>query len=170
MAIQARYLVKEEALSKLKEAAEKALNGQLTFHWPLEYPEVFADFSGFRAIVGNPPFIGGTLISGRLGKNYHQFVTSAYTGGTRSGGRADLCCYFFLRAFSLITAPSSYLSLLATNTIAQGDSREVALDNLIANGAVLIRARREPEMARTGIPRNHGTLVVPRSVGRRTKY
>ena len=141
MAIQAGYLVKEEALSKLKEAAEKALNGQLTFHWPLEYPEVFADFSGFRAIVGNPPFIGGTLISGRLGKNYHQFVTSAYTGGTRSGGRADLCCYFFLRAFSII-APSSYLSLLATNTIAQGDSREVALDNLIANGAIIIRARR----------------------------
>ena len=31
------------------------------FHWPLVFPEIFADTTnpGFDAIIGNPPFLGG---------------------------------------------------------------------------------------------------------------
>ena len=39
------------------------------FHWPLEFPEIFADTTnpGFDAIIGNPPFLGGQKISGTYG-------------------------------------------------------------------------------------------------------
>ena len=38
-------------------------------HWPLAFPEVFLapGRSGFDAIVGNPPFLGGQRITGALG-------------------------------------------------------------------------------------------------------
>lgn len=38
------------------------------FHWPLEFPEVFAhERGGFDGIVGNPPFLGGQRITGVTG-------------------------------------------------------------------------------------------------------
>ena len=47
--------------------------------------------------------------------------------------------FFFLRAFSLLTREGN-LGLIATNTIAQGDTREVGLDQLTNNGCVIPRA------------------------------
>jgi hypothetical protein len=37
------------------------------FHWPLDFPEIFADTTspGFDAIIGNPPFRGGRRYLGR---------------------------------------------------------------------------------------------------------
>jgi hypothetical protein len=47
------------------------------FHWEIEFPEVFSRKNGgFDAIVGNPPFLGGTLISGRLSRNYLAYLKS----------------------------------------------------------------------------------------------
>ena len=37
------------------------------FHWPLEFPEVIVKRNGFDAFVGNPPFMGGSRITGGLG-------------------------------------------------------------------------------------------------------
>lgn len=48
-------------------------------------------------------------------------------------GNADLVAYFFLRAMSLVTQQGN-LGLIATNTIAQGDTREVGLDRMVADG------------------------------------
>ena len=45
----------------------------------------------------------------------------------------------FLRVFDLLRQPGG-LGLLATNTIAQGDTREVGLDQLAARGATIARA------------------------------
>ena len=59
--------------------------------------------------------------------------------GTGRGGRADLVAFFFLRAFSLLT-PQGNLGLIATNTIAQGDTREVGLDQMVADGFTITRA------------------------------
>ncbi len=40
------------------------------FHWEIEFPEVFdKENPGFDAMVGNPPFLGGTMISAALGEN-----------------------------------------------------------------------------------------------------
>jgi len=112
-----------------------------TFHWALEFPEVFligsAEKAGFDALVGNPPFQGGGKISDTLGMNYRDFLVERIADGKR--GSADLCTYFFLRAQQLLSSQGGF-GLIATNTIAQGDTREVGLDQLIANNCVIYRA------------------------------
>jgi len=57
MAIQAGHYVKNGTLDAFRALAQKVLDGQQTFHWPLEFPEVFVDGAGFDALVCNPPFI-----------------------------------------------------------------------------------------------------------------
>lgn len=41
-------------LPTFRREAQKALNGQVTFHWPLEFPEVLVERGGFDAFVCNP--------------------------------------------------------------------------------------------------------------------
>jgi hypothetical protein len=120
------------------------------FHWELEFPEVFAlsslkaastkeekDRCGFDAIVGNPPFMGGKKITGNLSKGYRKYLVGEIANNQR--GNADICAYFFLRGQQLLNGKGN-LALLATNTIAQGDTREVGLDQMVANGCTIYRA------------------------------
>jgi hypothetical protein len=58
-------------------------------------------------------------------------------GGAK--GSADLCAYFFLRASTLLRDAAGF-GFLATNTIAQGDTREVGLDRIVERGCTIIRA------------------------------
>lgn len=108
-------------------------------HWPLAFPEVFltADRTGFDAVVGNPPFLGGKRISGALGTAYRELLVAGIGSGVK--GHADLIAYFFLRAVGLLGSPGVF-GLLATNTIAQGDTREVGLEQLVQRGASITRA------------------------------
>lgn len=108
------------------------------FHWPLEFPEVFAeDREGFDAILGNPPFMGGQKITGALGTAYRDYLVRYLANGQR--GSADLCAYFFLHAGQLLRK-GGMLGMLATNTLAQGDTREVGLDQLVKQGFSIPRA------------------------------
>ena len=107
------------------------------FHWALEFPEVFLERGGFDAFVGNPPFMGGKKITGNLGTDYREYLVEHLARGKK--GHADLCAYFFLRAEGLLRE-GGQCGFVATNTIAQGDTREVGLDQLTANGCVLPRA------------------------------
>jgi hypothetical protein len=104
------------------------------FHWELEFPEVFLEGAGFNAIVGNPPFMGGTIISTVLGSSFREYI-SQWVAKTNSGGRGDLCSYFFLKSFELL-AQNGYFGLVATNTISQGDTREIGLDQIIKIGFI----------------------------------
>lgn len=105
------------------------------FHWPLEFPEVFTqERSGFDAIVGNPPFLGGKRISGITGTAFRDWLVSHIAEGRR--GSADLVAYFFLRAWSLIRNEGGF-GLLAVNTIAEGDTRQVGLEVMVKAGAVI---------------------------------
>ena len=106
------------------------------FHWALEFREVSAA-GGFDAIVGNPPFQGGKKISGALGGGYRDYLVDWLADGVR--GNADLVAYFYLRASTLLR-PDGGFGLLATNTIAQGDTREVGLDQLSEDGWSFHRA------------------------------
>ncbi|MGI8429698.1 MAG: Eco57I restriction-modification methylase domain-containing protein [Solirubrobacteraceae bacterium] len=106
------------------------------FHWALEFPEVHAQ-GGFDAIVGNPPFQGGKKISLAVGGHYRDYLITWLAYGTR--GNADLVAYFYLRASQLLN-PSGGFGLIATNTIAQGDTREVGLDQLTGGGWSVHRA------------------------------
>lgn len=107
------------------------------FHWILEFPEVFLQRGGFDAFVENPPFLGGQKITGILGIEYRDYLIDHLAHGKR--GSADLCAYFFLRAECLLRE-GGQCGLMATNTIAQGDTREVGLDQITANGCCLFRA------------------------------
>ncbi|MBK8752316.1 MAG: N-6 DNA methylase [Candidatus Competibacteraceae bacterium] len=108
------------------------------FHWELEFPEVFGRANpGFDALVGNPPFVGGKRITGSLGTEYRDYLVERIANGKK--GNADLCAYFFLRAGQLVR-DGGMMALLATNTLAQGDTREVGLDQLTAQGFSIPRA------------------------------
>lgn len=105
-------------------------------HWPLEIPEVMEN-GGFDAIIGNPPFLGGQKLTGTMGKNVREWYISTLADGSR--GSADLCAYFYLKSYSLMRK-GAMLGLLATNTIAQGDTREVGLDSMTDNGFTIVRS------------------------------
>ena len=109
------------------------------FHWEIEFPEVFERTNpGFDAIVGNPPFMGGTWISGTLGSQYLDWLKSRYSGG---GSRADLVAYFFRIAFERCRVGGGF-GLIATNTISQGDTRFTGLETICTLGGVIHSARR----------------------------
>ena len=74
MAIQAGHYVTHGTIEEFRAVAKKAMNGQPTFHWPLEFPEVMLDRGGFDAFVCNPPFMGGQKITGNLGDAYREFL------------------------------------------------------------------------------------------------
>jgi hypothetical protein len=116
--------------------AQKILSGRRPFHWPVEFPEVFLNSSGFDAILGNPPFMGGQKITGFLGVEYREYLVRYIAQDRR--GSADLSAYFFLRARCLLKTGGTF-GLLATNTIAQGDTREVGLEQ-VTHSCTLIRA------------------------------
>lgn len=137
MAIQVTTHFHDSDADTFRRAADTALEGRPTFHWPLEFPEVVADRGGFDALVCNPPFMGGQKITGNLGTDYREYLVQRLAGERR--GSADLCAYFFLRAGSLLRNDGQF-GFLATNTIAQGDTREVGLDQLTANGCNIPRA------------------------------
>ena len=108
------------------------------FHWPLEFPEVFArERGGFDGIVGNPPFLGGKRITGVVGTAFRDWLVAHIAGGRR--GSADLVAYFFLRAWSLLREGGDF-GLLAVNTIAEGDTRQVGLEAMVGSGAVIYAA------------------------------
>ena len=126
------------------------LNSLNPFHWELEFPEVFLTARnepesnlnrkskivtrqstiGFNALVGNPPFMGGKKITGALGTPYRDYLVQYLANNVK--GNADFCAYFFLRGQQLISEKGGF-GLVATNTIAQGDTREVGLDQMVQN-------------------------------------
>jgi hypothetical protein len=118
------------------------------FHWPLVFPEVFTT-GGFDAIIGNPPFLGGKKISGALGSAYREHLVEFVGRSVR--GNADLIAYFVLRAHDLLHRLGQ-CGLVATNTLAQGDTREVGLDQLVACGIELRQAvKSAPWPARSAV-------------------
>jgi hypothetical protein len=119
-------------------------------HWPLEFAEVFdTDAGGFHAIVGNPPFLGGQKLTGTLGNAYREYLVEWLGRGAR--GSADLVAYFVLRAHDLLRRDGQ-TGLIATNTLAQGDTRQVGLDQIVARGAEIRRAiKSEPWPSRSAV-------------------
>ncbi len=113
--------------------------GVATFHWEVEFPEVFGrENKGFDAFVGNPPFSGKNGI-GAIHENYLEWLKTLHE---ESHGNADLAAHFFRRTFSLVRNRGT-LGLIATNTIAQGDTRSTGLRWIVAHeGAIYSATRR----------------------------
>ena len=76
------------------------------------------------AIVGNPPFLGGSKLLAALGGDYVTRLRSLYQG--RVPGGADLVTYWFEKARAQIAAGRvRYVGLVATNSIRGGANRKV---------------------------------------------
>ncbi|MCB9643725.1 MAG: N-6 DNA methylase [Myxococcales bacterium] len=110
----------------------------LPFHWEIEFPEVFLGKKvGFDAMVGNPPFLGGRRTTTVLGERYRDWLALV----PESSSNGDLCSFFFRRAFELIRHNGCF-GLIATNTIAQGDTRTTGLRWICVNGGTIYEAQR----------------------------
>lgn len=109
------------------------------FHWEIEFPEVFgAGRGGFDAIVGNPPFLGGKRISTEHGDGYRDWLAAVHEPASSN---TDLVAHFFRRAFTLLR-PGGCFGLIASNTIAQGDTREGGLRWICTHGGTIYAAER----------------------------
>ncbi len=109
------------------------------FNWEIEFPEVFdRDNGGFDAIVGNPPFMGGKKVSGSFGDEYREWLAESYA---ETISNADIVAHFFRRAFDLLRQNGTF-GLIATNTIAQGDTRSTGLRFICNNGGTIYHAQK----------------------------
>jgi hypothetical protein len=124
------------------------------FHWPLEFPEVFArDSPGFDALIGNPPFLGNRLWKGALGEKL-QWQCQMVLG--TSPGKIDLCVVFHRRAVDLLRSNGCY-GMLATSNIAEGSAIEVGLGVIADKGSIYF--------ARKGMPWPGSAAVVVAIIG-----
>ena len=123
------------------------------FHWEIEFPEVFereapggkdegtpgaGGSPGFDAVVGNPPFAGKNTVAAANATGYPDWLKTLHE---ESHGNADLVAHFFRRAFSLVRDGGTF-GLIATNTIAQGDTRSTGLRWICSHGGDVYHARR----------------------------
>jgi len=135
------WLASREGIDELRGLAEDLREGQPPlppFHWQIEFPEVFlGENPGFDAIVGNPPFLGGRRTTTVLGECYRDYLATL----PETSSNADLCSYFFRRAFALLREKGAF-GLIATNTIGQGDTRSTGLRWICSNGGTIYEATR----------------------------
>ena len=113
----------QKSKSSKSQSSKQRLLSEVEVSQSVPHPQ-----KGFDALVGNPPFMGGQKITGSLGTEYRDFIVKWIANNKK--GSADFCAYFFLKAKNLLNENGSF-GLIATNTIAQGDTREVGLDQLI---------------------------------------
>jgi len=129
----------QDSIQEIRDRLAAGDKGITPFHWDLEFPEVFGDGrDGFDTFVGNPPFAGNnTFIQG-----YPEGILDWFKQlHPESGGQCDLVAHFFRRCFDLLR-PGGSLGLIATNTIAQGDTRSSGLRWICLSGGTIYSARK----------------------------
>jgi len=130
----------DEAVQQLLNRLKEGERGIIPFHWQLEFPEVFSrDQPGFDVFVGNPPFAGHITMATSSHKEYTVYLKEIHA---ESQGKCDLVAHFFRRCFALLRLGGS-LGLIATNTIAQGDTRCSGLRWICTYGGGTIYAARK---------------------------
>ncbi len=111
----------------------------IPFHWEIEFPEVFErENPGFDVFVGNPPFAGKNTTLASNVKGYLDWLKQI---NTESHGNSDLVAHFFRRAFDHIREGGTF-GLIATNTIAQGDTRSTGLRWICKHNGVIYSAQK----------------------------
>jgi|APLak6261679142_1056127.scaffolds.fasta_scaffold00003_172 hypothetical protein len=118
---------------------EHATIPTLPFHWDLEFPEVFGrGRDGFDSFIGNPPYMGGMLISGSFSTEYLEWLNCAFVDG---GDRADLVAYFLRRTFDLLEEHGTF-GLITTAAASKGDTWSAGLRVIARSGGRVFRAHR----------------------------
>ncbi|MBD2457057.1 N-6 DNA methylase [Nostoc sp. FACHB-87] len=125
----------EEIASKLRSGDK----GIIPFNWDIEFPEVFdRENPGFDAVVGNPPFAGKNTTINAHAPGYQDWLKEVYP---ESHGNSDLVAFFFRRAFEILREGGTF-GLIATNTIAQGDTRTTGLRWICQNKGTIYNAQK----------------------------
>lgn len=119
--------------SELASSAPQNVRGRQPFHWPVEFPEVFA-CGGFTGVVGNPPYRHGSRISTDSGTDYLRYLIS-HNAGLK--GTSDLVVYFVRRSLVLLKRSATF-GLVVTKSIAEGDNKRSGLGWLLANSGLTI--------------------------------
>jgi len=128
-------------------AAEKKF-----FHWFIQFPEVFRN-GGFDCVLGNPPYLGGRKLSGYFGIEYLNYLFAYYY---KSKGQTDLIAYFYRRIFNILRI-NGFQSLISTETICKGDTRESSLEVILSEGGLInfaIKSLRWPGKAAVQVSLN----------------
>ncbi len=94
------------------------------------------------AIIGNPPFLGGSKKSGELGKAYFDALNKVYDKAVPGG--ADLVCYWFDKARKqIMSGDATATGLVSTNSIRGGSNRKV-LDAIVSDMVIFDAWADEP--------------------------
>jgi hypothetical protein len=129
----------EVKLKTISDRLRSAKESIIPFNWEIEFPEVFdRENSGFDAIVGNPPFAGKNTTINSNTEGYLDWLKEIHP---ESHGNSDLVAHFFRRAFTILRKGGCF-GLIATNTIAQGDTRSTGLRYICQNGGTIYNAQK----------------------------
>jgi hypothetical protein len=133
------------AREELEPLAVEARENLSPFHWWIEFPEVFFEerpdplqggakngVAMMDAFVGNPPFAGKNSLSDSAGPIYLQWLQEIHHD---SHGNADLSAHFFRRA-DVLLGKHGTIGFVATNNIAQGDTRATGLQALVQSHVI----------------------------------
>ncbi len=95
-----------------------------------------------HVIVGNPPFLGGSVMRGELGGNYVETLRKTYEG--RVPGGADLVCYWFEKARAQIKDNQLQAAgFVSTQSIRKGSNRTV-LERIADSSRIFLAWSDEP--------------------------
>ncbi|WP_437993902.1 type IIL restriction-modification enzyme MmeI [Sorangium sp. So ce145] len=145
------------------------------FHWWIEFPEVFFEerpdpldrgrtngAASMDAFIGNPPFLGGSKVSGALGEHYRDWLKATHP---TADGRGDLSAHFFWRTHSLLGSHGA-AGLIATNSISQGDTRDTGLAAIVRSRGLIYDATSTlywPGEANVAVAIVHFAVGIPAS-------
>ena len=90
---------------------------------------LFTEWPQADAIIGNPPFLGGSRIRLELGDDYAEEVFEQFSD---IRAQVDFASYWFRLAHDGLSQEGR-AGLVATNSISQGKSRSVSLDYITKN-------------------------------------
>ena len=131
------YLTRYPDLRRIADNLRTGPKSVSPFHWEIEFPEVFdRDNPGFDLTVGNPPFAGVTSLSESTHDSYTDWIRNQ---NERTGGKCDLVAFFFRSVFFKLRTDGCF-GLIATNTIAQGDTRQSGLMQIRKEGGEIYSA------------------------------
>ena len=110
----------------------------LGFDWERAFPEVFSNERGGSTRSSETRRSSAARRSLGVGKPYLARLLRMHEG---AHGNGDLCAHFFRRAFHLLR-PGGTMGFVATNTIAQGDTRATGLGWICEHGGAIDDAER----------------------------
>jgi hypothetical protein len=92
----------------------------------------------FDLVIGNPPFLGGKRIRTVHGDAYAEALANLHPPANKN---TDLAAHFLRLGFDRLRA-GGVIAFVVTNTIAQGDTREGGLAEVLRRGGTIFAAER----------------------------